>query len=293
MRSPNGSGAKWNESRDGRILHALGRAVLLTVSQVQLVGRFGSREAAARRMRKLTKMGYVRVFRSRDKTLAHRYGLTELGRGRVEEAYPDLPAARLHVASGIKRRDINHVAKLADVRIAVGIACDGRRDLALADYLGEADLRGFARRGDSAFLPDAFLVLEAASVSRQLGVWVEVDRGTTPARRFAERKLLVLGQHIAAGASAFGLASWVVLVLPGTERRGDAVSSRLGGLHAPGPGAIWWASLPDFLSDPLGGELQSADHPDIVVTLAELLFQQRVPPAATTAAPHFRAASEG
>lgn len=306
-------GARWNSDRDRKILHALGRAVLLTVAQVRLVGQFGSREAAARRMRKLAKLGYVRIWKSKDKTECARYGLTKAGKERLILEGEGVVPERLHVAKGVDRRDLEHLRRLADVRIAVGLAADHRRDLALIDYLGEADLRQVVEESGKRLLPDAFLILEntvpvivgqgqpelahpdRSIVSNgicELGVWIEADRGTESVRRFIEQKLAPLANHIACGSPVLGASRWLVVVLAETERRAEAIARAAAGALV-GAG-IWLATAAAFVADPFGPVLQPTAGGDQAEpqSLPHLLFQRGVPAAGTGAGGNCRADAE-
>jgi hypothetical protein len=280
--------ARWNPDRDQKILHGLGRAVLLTVLQIQKIGQFGSREAAARRMRKLSMLGFIRIFKPKDKTEAYRYGLTEAGKNQLL-ADEDISPEKIHIAKGIDRRDLLHLGKLADTRIHLGLVCDKRDDLVLVEFLGESDLRRLCRSDYFVLLPDAFFILETNDSPKcSLGFWLELDFGTESARRMVESKFRDLAMYAENGHPVFGVTKWVVLVLVEKEKRALSLARHLAEL---GPGFLVYISLlADLLADPLGYIwrtapmlLQSAHFQPVskLISIADLLFQRGVPAAGT------------
>jgi len=274
------------------VLHGLGRAVLLTALQVRQVGPFGTREAAARRLRKLAALGYVSVFRPTDKTKPHRYGLTEKGKDKVLEEMPQgaVWPKDLHIAKGIARTDLEHLRLLADIRIGLGLACDKSDHLRLVEFMGEADIRQLSHNNKEMLIPDAFFVLEAREES-QLGFWLELDRGKESGRRFVQEKLDPLLEHQQGRRPAFGITAWAVLVLIEKERRRDTLVRHLHG-RLPGTTGLFFALAHDFLRDPLGrlwlplypGEGRRAPFRPAVqaLSLLDILFQQGVPAVGTT-----------
>lgn len=277
------SGARWNHKRDGKLLYALGRAVLLTVSQIQKIGPFGSREAAARRMRKLSLMGYVRILRLKDKTQPYHYGLTETGKNWLLDN-EDLLAEKIHVPRNIRRRDLEHLGQLADIRIQLGQVCDLRDDVLLAEFLGEADLRRLCPRSQTVWIPDAFFILETTALPmRHLGFWLELDRGTDSAKRLVQSKLLPLARYAQEKQPFLNVTAWTILALMERESRASAIRRNLAGIPSR---TIYFSLLSHFLANPLAplwrqAPLAARFQPAQAWTLMDILFQQGVPAAGT------------